>query len=243
MDPLVFHTREIGSAHHKNRIHETVAHPKRDPIGSTAFHIFPLQEEKTFGLGMKDLAPPFAPVRRHHWRGRRSSKSHLRRPKDFPLEPHMSEAMCRSGERMRTRRTCRARFELGLANVMGGDSGVGRVRCGVRATVCYGRNFGRWAGPLWRSSYHMLWEEFGQLAGPAVALQLATLTLRWCSSSSSSLLIPPSSSHLVPPSSFLRLPCPPSSSLLPPPLLQQLIIIKVEYSSHQEILNLRPRIL
>ena len=154
----------------------------------------------------------------HHWRGRRSSKSHLRRPKDFPLEPQMSEAMCRSGERMRTRRTCRARFELGLANVMGGDSGVGRVRCGVRATVCYGRNFGRWAGPLWRSSYHMLWEEFGEVAGPAVALQLPTLTLRWSSSSSSSLLIPPSSSHLVPPSSFLRLPCPPSSSLLPPPL-------------------------
>ena len=64
MDPLVFHTREIGSAHHKNRIHETVAHPKRDPIGSTAFHIFSLQEEKTFGLGMKDLASSFAPVRR-----------------------------------------------------------------------------------------------------------------------------------------------------------------------------------
>ena len=57
MDPLVFHTREIGSAHHKNRIHETVAHPKRDPIGSTAFHIFSLQEEKTFGLGIRIWHP------------------------------------------------------------------------------------------------------------------------------------------------------------------------------------------
>ena len=57
MDPLVFHTREIGSAHPRNRIHETVAHPKKDPIGSIGVLIFFVQEEKTFGLGMKDLAP------------------------------------------------------------------------------------------------------------------------------------------------------------------------------------------
>ena len=57
MDPLVFHTREIGSAQHGNRIHETVAHPKKDPIGSIGVLIFFVQEEKTFGLGMKDLAP------------------------------------------------------------------------------------------------------------------------------------------------------------------------------------------
>ena len=52
MDPLVFHTREIGSAQHGNRIHETVAHPKKDPIGSIGVLIFFVQEEKIFGLGM-----------------------------------------------------------------------------------------------------------------------------------------------------------------------------------------------
>ena len=57
MDPSVFHTREIGSAQQRNRIHETVAHPKTDPIGSSGAPIFFIQEEKTFGLGMMDLAP------------------------------------------------------------------------------------------------------------------------------------------------------------------------------------------
>ena len=159
MDPLVFHTREIGSAQPENRIHETVAHPKKDPIGSIGVLIFFVQEEKTFGLGMKDLAPlshlhagVVVAEHTHHvtyvyssipcarpsvavcklvtlspltgnataatatttttttattattaatavtakgktarWcRRRRRAKSHLRGPKDFPLEPHMT---------------------------------------------------------------------------------------------------------------------------------------------------------
>eukprot|EP00959_Pyramimonas_sp_CCMP1952_P217197 4542697-Pyramimonas_sp.AAC.1 len=54
MDPLVFHTRDIGSAQDRKRMYDTIAHPNRDPSGSIGALTFSVQEERTFGLGMYD---------------------------------------------------------------------------------------------------------------------------------------------------------------------------------------------
>eukprot|EP00959_Pyramimonas_sp_CCMP1952_P271738 5681473-Pyramimonas_sp.AAC.1 len=52
MDPWFFHTQELGSVQHRKRTHDTLPHPKRDPIGSVDVFIFLVQEETIFGQGM-----------------------------------------------------------------------------------------------------------------------------------------------------------------------------------------------
>ena len=162
MDPLVFHTREIGSAQHGNRIHETVAHPKKDPIGSIGVLIFFVQEEKTFGLGMKDLALGGGDaVRNPTYAGRKIFLLSPRCPKRCAVQvsgcgrgEHVALAsswgLPMLWEEIRELAGFAVAFEQPY--VMGGTSGDGQARCGARATTCYGRSSGSWRGPLWRSS-------------------------------------------------------------------------------------------
>eukprot|EP00959_Pyramimonas_sp_CCMP1952_P138303 2894344-Pyramimonas_sp.AAC.1 len=55
------------------------------------------------------------------------------------FEPHMSEATCRSGERIHVALSS----AWGVPYGMGGDAGIGRARCGVRATL-----YPSWKDPL-----------------------------------------------------------------------------------------------